>query len=145
MGGGGAGWTVTGARTFHVRPPTTTTAWNVRRTPTDSAGHVRVPVRRPRKEIQVPDAAPEHGTIAVPVQHPTTVSPRRIWSRILAGSGAPLALRAVTAKRHGWSTTGLGVEVVSVTRAGVAAAAIPEPASSEATSSAEAPARIRRS
>ena len=61
----------------------------------------------------MPEPAPAHCTIAVPFQQPTTVLPRRIWSRIFAASGLPAPLRAVTVQRHGWSTTGLAVPVVS--------------------------------
>ena len=68
----------------------------------------------------MPEDAPEHCTIAVPFQQPTTVVPRSIWSLIFAGSGFPAGVLTVTVHRHGWSTIGFGVDVVRVARTGVA-------------------------
>ena len=114
---------MTGARNFRVWRSALTTAWNVSLTPRDWAGHVRTPERFPLKEIHCPSEPSRHCAIAPFFQQPTTVVPRRIWSRILAASGFPAALETLTVQRHGWSTTGFGELVVMVARIGAAATA----------------------
>jgi hypothetical protein len=59
----------------------TTVARNVSLTPADLAGHLITPVRLPVKAIHVPDLLPEHRTIALDLQQPTTRVPRRSCSR----------------------------------------------------------------
>src|SRR5262245_60125293 len=71
------------------------------------------PVRFPLKDIHVPELAPEHCSIAVPFQHPTTSVPRRIWSLAFAASGLPARSLTTMVYRHGVSTRGV-VEVVDI-------------------------------
>ena len=69
--------------------PATTVARNASFPVTDSAGQMMVAARFPLNAIQVPAFAPEQRTIAVDLQQPTTMVPRRICSFTFAASGFP--------------------------------------------------------
>ena len=69
--------------------PATTVARKASLTPANLAGHAITPDRLPLNEIHVPVRAPEHRTIAVVFQQPTTRGPRRSCSRTFARSGFP--------------------------------------------------------
>lgn len=105
--------------------PAITVARNVNLTPANFAGHLITPLRRPVNEIHVPLLAPEHGTIAVERQQPTTRARRRSCSRTLAASGLPARSSTTIVYRHGVLATGCVEDVDNVARKELAAATEP--------------------